>query len=265
MPKAKAGELQLYYEIHGRGEPLVLIPGLGTAAWLWHKQMDDFARQFSTIVFDPRGVGQSDQTAGPVTIRMIADDVAGLLAALDIKRAHVLGGSLGGFVAQEFALAYPQMTNKLILCCTSSGGPRHLPPSPDVLQAIASTAGLNTEERARSNLLLAFSARFVEEQPSEIERILALRAANPISEDAYMGQVQAARAFDTESRVNAIASPTLVITGDADRIVPPENSRRLAAAIPHARLVIIEGGSHQFFVERADEFNRAVLDFLCET
>jgi pimeloyl-ACP methyl ester carboxylesterase len=80
-----------------------------------------------------------------------------------------------------------------------------------------------------------------------------------------MAQIQAAMSFDTESRVREIASPTLVITGDADGIVPPENSRRLAAAIPHARLVIIEGGSHQFFVERADEFNRAVLDFLCET
>jgi pimeloyl-ACP methyl ester carboxylesterase len=264
MPKAKVGELQLYYEIHGRGEPLVLIPGLGTGAWLWHKQVEAFAQKFRVIVFDPRGVGQSDQPTGEMSIKTIADDVAGLLGALDLERAHILGGSMGGFVAQEFALAYPRLTGKLVLCCTSFGGPRHVPPPASVLEAIASTAGLNTEERARRNLLLSFSARYMEEMPAEIERILALRRASPISESAYMGQIHAAINFNTEARLKAIQAPTLIITGDADTLVPAENSRNLAAAIPCAKLVVIEGGSHQFFIERAGEFNRAVLVFLCE-
>jgi len=255
---------QLYYETHGVGQPLVLIPGFGAGAWMWFKQVPTLSQKFRAIVFDPRGIGRSSKPEQFFSIGTLADDLAALLDALDLERAHILGASFGGFVAQEFALAYPQRTDRLILCCTSFGGARHLAPNERVLRALASTEGLNTPERVRKSLLLSFSPRYLAEQTEEVERMIALRLTHPVSDEVYSGQLHTAMAFDAEARVGQIDAPTLVITGDADRVVPADNSRNLAAAIPRARLTVIAGGSHQFFVERADEFNRAVCDFLKE-
>jgi pimeloyl-ACP methyl ester carboxylesterase len=262
MPTVNVRGAELYYEEHGRGEPLVLVPGFGTGLWIWYRQVPAFAERFRTIVFDPRGVARSAAADEPFTMRDLADDLAALLEALKVERAHVLGASFGGFIAQEFALAHPARTRSLVLCCTSYGGAGHRPPAPETLAAIASTKGLNTEERVRENLLLAFSPRFVEEYPDEVERVINLRAANVVPEHAYLRQLQAAVAFDAAARVGAINVPTLVITGDADVIVPHENSLNLAAAIPGATLRVIDGGSHAFFIEQSEEFNRAVVEFL---
>jgi pimeloyl-ACP methyl ester carboxylesterase len=262
MPKVQVGNVGLYYEEHGAGEPLVLIPGFGTGLWIWYRQIPALAEHFRVIAFDPRGVARSDKPDEPVLMRGYADDVAALLEALNVESAHVLGASFGGFVAQEFALAEPKRTRRLVLCCTSFGGPRHCPPAPETLQAIASTKGLNTEERVRENLLLAFSPAFVSEQAEEVERVIALRAENDVPEYAYLRQLQAAMAFNAEERVANISAPTLVITGDADVIVPHENSANLAAQIPGARLRVVEGGSHTFFIERPEEFNSAVIEFI---
>jgi pimeloyl-ACP methyl ester carboxylesterase len=265
MPKIKAGEIELYYEEQGAGAPLLLIPGFGTGLWIWFKQLPAFAVDFRAIAFDPRGISRSDAPDTPITIRTIADDVAELLKALRVESAHILGASFGGFVAQEFAIAYPSVTRSLTLCCTSFGGPRHVPPSVETLQALASTKGLNTEDRVRENLLLAFSSEYVERNREEVERVIHLRAENFVSEHAYLRQLQAAMAFNAEERVSEIKAPTLVLTGDADAIVPPENSNNLAARIEGAQLVFIKGGSHTFFIEKADEFNRAVIKFIRET
>lgn len=262
MPKIQAGDVELYYEEHGAGEPLVLVPGFSNGLWIWLKQIPAFSKKFRAIAFDPRGIARSEAPDEPITIRMIADDVAALLRALKIESAHILGASFGGFVAQEFALGYPEMTRSLVLCCTSFGGPRHVPPPLSTLQAIASTKGLNSEERVRENLLLAFSPTYLEESREEVEQIIALRASNHVPEYAYTRQLQAAIAFNTEDRVGEIKAPTLIITGDRDIIVPYENSLNLAARIPDSKLVITEGGSHTFFIERAEEFNRAVMEFI---
>jgi len=264
MPKIQTGDVVLYYEEQGEGAPLVLIPGFGNGLWIWFKQIPALAQHFRTITFDPRGISRSEAKDEPISIRMIADDVAALLQALGIESAHILGASFGGFVAQEFALAYPQMLRRLILCCTSYGGPGHVPPPLTTLQAIASTKGLNTQQRVRENLLLAFSPGYLDANAEEVERVIELRERNPVPEHAYLHQLQAAIGFNAEARVSEIYAPTLIITGDEDIIVPFDNSRNLAARIPDARLSIIEGGSHTFFIERADEFNRAVFEFLKE-
>ena len=262
MPKVTVRGVELYFEEHGRGEPLVLVPGFGAGLWIWYGQVPDFAERFRTIVFDPRGVARSGAADAPFTMRDLADDLAALLAELRVEKAHVLGASFGGFVAQEFALAHPALVRSLVLCCTSYGGAGHRPPSAETLAAIASTKGLNTEERVRENLLLAFSPRFAAEHTPEVERVTRLRAENVVPEHAYLRQLQAAVAFDAAARVGRIEAPTLVITGDEDVIVPHENSVNLASAIPGARLRVIEGGSHAFFIERAEEFNRAVVEFV---
>ncbi len=262
MPHAQLTDVRLYYEEHGRGAPLVLVPGFGMGHWIWFKQVSDFAQKFRTIVFDPRGVGGSEQRDEPLSIRTLADDLAALLDKLSIDGAHIVGSSFGGFVAQEFALAHASKARSLVLCCTSFGGPRHCPPAPETLAAIASTKGLHTEERVRENLRIAFSDSFVAERSEVIERLVDASGETCVPEFVYQRQLQAALNFDASERVAQIRTPTLVVTGDADRIVPFENSHNLAARIPGARLHIVEGGSHTFFIERAGEFNRAVVEFI---
>ncbi len=132
----------------------------------------------------------------------------------------------------------------------------------ETLQAIAGTEGLNTEERTRKNFLLAFSTRFVAERPDELERVIELRLSDPVTDDAHFAQLQAAASFDAEDRVSKIKAPTLVLTGDADTIVPPGNSQNLSEAITDAKLTVIEGGSHMFFIEQPEKFNRAVIEFI---
>lgn len=260
--KVKAGNVELVCASHGAGPALVLIPGFGTGAWLWFKQVDALAAHFRVVVFDPRGVSGSDCPDEAFTTRTLADDIACLLSSLGIARAHILGASFGGFVAQEFALAYPELTSRLVLACTSFGGPKHVAPSFEVLEAMASTEDLNTDGRVRRNLLLSFSQKYLTEHADDVEEIIRLRAANPIPHSAYLRQLRAAIAFNVESRVHEINMPTLVISGDRDVIVPVENSRNLAAGVRGSKLRIIEGGSHQFFIENADEFNLAVIEFL---
>jgi len=264
VPKVSVNGLKLYYEIEGDGEPVVLIPGFAAGRWIWFKQTEDLSRNFRVIIFDPRGVSVSDKPEGQQTITLLADDIAHLLETIGIESAHIVGASFGGFVAQEFVLKYPAMTRKLVLCCTSFGGPNHIVPAPETLEAIASTKGLNSEERMRANLLLAFTPEYVQTQGDEIDRIVHLRATNEVPEHIYLSQLQAAMSFNAESRLEAIRSSTLVLSGDADIIVPVQNSRNLAAKIPGAKLQIVEGGSHTFFIEQAAEFNNILINFLLD-
>ncbi|HEU4769282.1 MAG TPA: alpha/beta hydrolase [Pyrinomonadaceae bacterium] len=262
MPRISVNGLSLYYEIAGDGEPLVLIPGFAAGRWIWFKQTEELAQNFRVITFDPRGVAGSDKPEGSQTIALLADDLAHLLQTIGINSAYVVGASFGGFVAQEFVLKYPGMTRKLVLCCTSCGGPNHIAPAPETLQALASTKGLNSEERMRASLLLAFSSEYVRTEVSEVDQVVRLRAANEVPEHVYLSQLQAAINFNAEERLEQIDCPTLVLSGDADVIVPVQNSRNLAARISGATLCVLEGGSHTFFIEQAREFNHIVAEFL---
>jgi pimeloyl-ACP methyl ester carboxylesterase len=261
MPKIAVNGLGLYYESEGDGEPVVLIPGFAAGRWIWFKQTADLARHFRVIVFDPRGVSASDKPEGLQTISLLAEDIAHLLQTIGIESAHIVGASFGGFVAQEFALKYPAMTRKLALCCTSFGGPNHVMPARETIEALASTKELNTEERMRANLLLAFTPEYLQTQVAEVDHIVHLRAVNAVPEHVYFSQLHAAMNFNSELRLAEITSPTLVLSGDRDVIVPVQNSRNLAAKIPGAKLQIVAGGSHTFFIEQAREFNQLVTEF----
>lgn len=262
MPLAKITNGDIFYEQRGNGPALILIPGFASGAWSWNWQLDELSRRFNVVAFDPPGIAASSIPDAPLTILSLAISTAWLLDALNIERAHLIGISFGGFIAQEFALAFPYRVEKLVLACTSYGGADHVPPSPEVLAAFASTKSLNTEERMRENLLTAFNPEYVAAYPDQTDAFCKLRAENSVSEDIYLQQLSAALAFDTSDRVKNIVAPTLILTGDKDIVVPPQNSHNLAAAIPGNELRIIDGGSHMFFVEQADEFNRTVIEFL---
>jgi len=255
----------MYYDIQGSGEPLILIPGFASGAWSWSWQIESLAKDFKVITFDPRGISRSPITEGEtVSISMIADDVVALLDKLSLPNAHILGISFGGFVALDFVLRFPKRVNRLVLASTSFGGPNHVAPSMQVLAAFASTDGLNTAERIRKYLTVAFSPEFVESNAEDVDRFCEMREQHFVPRDVYMQQLQSALSFDVEDQVPAIRAETLVVTGDKDVVVPTQNSRNLAAAIPSSQLEIIEGTGHMAFVEKAPEFNRIVATFLKE-
>ncbi len=256
---AQVNGVRLYYERSGRGPDLVLIEGLGVATWLWEKQMPEFSRHFTVLAFDNRGVGRSDKPAGPYSIRMMADDLKALLDTLGIRKTHVLGVSMGGFIALDFAYRYPEYVDRLVLVSTSAGGSDHVPMSREVLQELMATEGTR-EELVRRKLALAFSEAFL--RSPEMEHQVKLRLQNPQPPEAFMAQAAAGAGFDLSEAVKAIQVPALVMAATGDRIVPVQNAHRLAAKLPDSRLKIYEGFGHQFFVEIPEQFNRDVIEFL---
>ena len=263
MPFLHLSETGLHYGIRGGGDPLVLVPGFASGAWSWEWQVEDLARDFRVITFDPRGVAASKLKEGAeVSISKIADDIAELLRELKLGSAHVLGISFGGFVAQEFALRYSEKLNKLILASTSFGGPKHVAPPMEVLSAFSATDGLNSPERIRKYITMAFSPDFARDHGEVVDRFCTLRERNIVPADVYKQQLASAVSFNAEERVAGITAETVVLTGDSDAVVPSENSENLANAIPDATIGVIAGGGHMVFVEQAPLFNSIVRDFL---
>ncbi len=256
--------MEIYYESHGTGEPLVLIAGFASGAWQWFKQIDDLSRNFRVITFDARGISRSKLDENEtVSIKEIANDVCEILDELEIEKASILGTSFGGFVAQEFALRYPERLNKLILACTSFGGIKHvLPDNIEALSAFSSISNLNSLERIRKFMIPAFTKDFAENHANVIEQVCKLREQNKVPESVYLQQLQAATTFDMQAKTLQILAETLVVTGDKDQVVPMQNSINLANMIPKAELKIVENSGHLFFIEQAEKFNRIVKEFV---
>lgn len=254
----------LYFEVHGSGSetPLILVEGLGAATWLWERQVGAFAEALPVVVYDNRGVGRSDAPEGPYSIAQMADDLAAVLDELGIDRAHVLGASMGGFIAQEFALRYPDRVDRLVLVSTSAGGATHVPMAPEVLaQMMAPPTTNDPRALVASRLPLAFTEAFLAD-PATVAHLVDQRLERPQPPHAYQAQLMAGATFDAADRVHRITAPTLVAAADGDLVVPVENARRLVAALPCAELRIYPGLGHQFFVEAPEAFNRDVLAFL---
>ena len=262
MPFARSGEARIYYELRGSGTPLLLIESWGYASWMWFRQLDAFTSQHTCIIFDNRGVGLSDKPDEPYTISMMAEDAASVLEAAGVEEAHVLGVSLGGFIAQELAISRPELVRGLVLVSTSCGV-RGIPMPLETFKVLNLPKGtMPLRDWLRMRLLPAFSERFVKERPDVVERVLDFYIANKPPTHAIWRQAQAAASFDSLDRLDRIKAPTLIIAGSEDRVVPPENAKMLLERIPSSRLVLFKGCGHLLFIERAEDFNKLVLDFL---
>jgi len=274
MPTADVGDVQLYYDEQGSGEPLLLIMGLAADSTAWLYQIPDFAKRYRTISFDNRGVGRSSKPAGPYTIHQMADEAAALLDALDVPRAHVVGVSMGGMIAQELVLRHPQRVRGLVLACTypepSRDVEEHLQISVQQFGGKVTSGGQIEIDFSALNPLMffqqmlpnVFNPEFIATELPKLIQVFSGGLQYGFSLEAVLGQVAAVMAHKTTDRLHRIEAPTLVLTGDADRLVPPSNSDILAARIPNAKLVKIPGGSHGFNFETPDIFNRTVLEFL---
>lgn len=269
MGKARIGDIDIYYEVHGptgrpqpEAEPLVLIMGLGANAASWEMQIPDFSLEYRVVAFDNRGSGRTDKPRTPYTIPQMADDTAGLMDHLGIESAHVFGMSMGGMIAQELALKCPQRVRSLVLGSTLAGGPNAVMAGPELIQQWAASAMLPIEQAMENGLRFLYSDEFIAKNKERlVKRALRLAHLQPPLQ-ALHRQFMAVVGFNTYNRLHQIAAPTLVISGTADRIVPPENSRILAERIPGAKLVELPGMGHGFLAEAAKTANAAVLDFL---
>jgi pimeloyl-ACP methyl ester carboxylesterase len=245
------------YDVHGDGPALLLIGGLGLGRWGWFKQLPALSRHFRTITFDVR----SEQNPSHGVADLAADAVA-LLDHLSVKKAHVLGTSLGGFVAQELALERPDLVERLVLACTSYGGLGRKSMSPQALGSMLGWGALSSESAVRRGLETATSDAYRAEHPEEFDRIARWRLADSPSLPDYYRQVMSGARFDVSRNVGRISSPTLVIHGADDRYVPVANAAALAEAIPCAKLRVLGDAGHLVFIERAEDVNEEIVSFL---
>ena len=264
MPRVEVNGVGINYEEHGSGPPVVMIGGLGADTYLWSKQVPQFKKRFRVVVFDNRGTGESDKPDEPYSIPMFAADTAGLMRTLGIERAHVVGASLGGLIAQELALTHPEMVDRLVLVCTSFNGPKSVRPSLwsliPILFAVRRTG--NPEADIRRSFAVFTSARWIAENPREVDEFVAWRVAHPQPPFAFKRQRQSIRGFTTEDRLGGITAPTLIVQGDSDRVVPVANARLLAERIPGSRVVILKDSGHACSFDQRERFNETVLEFL---
>jgi 3-oxoadipate enol-lactonase len=257
VPVMLTKQTSIDYDVHGEGPPLILINGLGFGRWAWFKQIPAFSRHFSTITFDVRG-----ERALRNGVADLGAEVVNLLEHLGVEKTHVLGTSLGGFVAQELALERPDLVDRLVLVCTSygAGGPESM--SPWALKDMIGWPSLTIEGATRRGLQTATSEAYRAERPEEFEQIVQWRLADSPSLSAFYEQMRAGARFDASRDVGSITSPTLVIHGALDRYVPPANAAALAQAIPGAKLRILDNAGHLVFIERFADTNREVVTFL---
>jgi 3-oxoadipate enol-lactonase len=265
VPIATLQDIGLYYEVHGRGDPLVMITGYGDHSGQWFRQVPGLARHCRAIAFDNRGAGRTDKPDVPYTMRMLAGDIAGLLHALSIDSAHIYGVSMGGMVAQEFALEYPEMTLGLVLGGTTCGGAYTVMPDDEVMALLTDNERMNRltpEEAARETFSFSCSPAFIQKNPQVADEYVARAVEYPTPPYVLRRQMEAILAHDTYDRLPDIGAPTLVICGGADRLMPAANSKLLASRIPVAQLLTLEGVGHGFCYEAPDEANTAIVDFL---
>ena len=258
MPFVENQGAKIYWNEQGQGEPVLLIMGLGYPSDLWHRTRPLLSQRYRTIAFDNRGVGLSDVPPGPYSIATMASDADAVLNAAGVSDAHIFGVSMGGMIAQEFALQYPQRTRSLILGCTAAGGPSAIRAERKVVD-ILMARDMTLQEAREAILPYIYDAATPREK---IEEDVALRRRCLPSTEGYMAQLQGILAWEAYSRIAQITAPTLVIHGKSDALVPPGNGELIAGQIPGSRLVLLDHASHLFLTDQTQAAHQEIFEFL---
>jgi pimeloyl-ACP methyl ester carboxylesterase len=262
MPIAEVNGQQLYYEVHGHGEPpLLCVVGLGDDLSGWARQLPAFARRHRTVVFDNRDSGRSSYAEAAYEVADMAADTIGLADAIGLDRFHLIGMSLGGAIGQEVALSVPDRVLTLTLCVSHGGAGRHGIARAHTELLVA--ASLTDEELLDRMLVLTMSeAAFADEHKMELLRREILAHPNPQRRDGFERQALASARHEARDRLNTLPMPVHVIAAGRDLLVPVWKSRELASLIPNARLSVIDEAGHAVNVEHGDELAALVLDFI---
>lgn len=257
--KARNGEVELAWESHGSGDPLLLIHGLGYARWGWEPLLPLLSDHFTLVTFDNRGIGESSVPPGPYSAGAMASDALSILEAAGIDRAHVAGSSLGGMVAQEVAIGQPQAVDRLVLLSTTPGASLGYPMPQVTVDLFGEVASMEPAEALRKFVENALGR---DPDPAVVERILHHRTTDPQDPAGWAAQAAAGTTYDGGDRISQIGSPTLAISGTADNVVDFRNSQVLTDLIPDCRLHLVEGGGHLVFWEHPDAVAEQMIGFL---
>jgi 3-oxoadipate enol-lactonase len=258
MPFVESQGAKIYWDEQGNGAPLLLIMGLGYSSALWHRTRPLLSPRYRTIAFDNRGVGLSDVPPGPYSIATMASDAAAVLDAAGIARAHIFGISMGGMIAQEFALQYPARTHSLILGCTAPGGPSAVRAESNVTDILVAR-GMTLEQACEAILPYIYDASTPREKIEEDSQVRRRCFPSPAG---YLAQLMAIRPWEAYSRIARITARTLVIHGNSDALVPPRNAELIAGRIPGAKLVLLDRASHLFLTDQTEFAHKEIFDFL---
>jgi pimeloyl-ACP methyl ester carboxylesterase len=263
---AASGELRIAYELRGpmltTRPTLLLIQGLGFDASGWGTAIRRLRQRFRLVLVDNRGTGRS--APGSVSLPAMVDDARAVLDDIGIGAAHVLGASLGGMIAQELAVRHPERVDKLVLACTTPGWPFAYPMPSATVRLLAASRRLPPDVAARRHVENALSPVTLEQRPGLVEQILARQQSAAAGQATWRGQVAAGAGYVGGLRQRGIRARTLILHGEADRVVDPRNARLLAARIRHARLVTFPGLGHLFFWEDPIGFADVVTSFLLD-
>jgi len=227
----------------------------------WYCQIDTLSRHFKVIAFDNRGAGRSEKPKMTYSIGLFAEDTACLMDVLGVADAHILGVSMGGYIAQELCINFPEKVRGLLLGCTSCGGSKAVLMSLDRMEKFIANKGLEPSEILRKDMDIYFSNEFITRHPKEIETFIDISLRYYQPSDAFERQFEACLNHDTVNRLDRISVPTLIMTGDDDPLVPPENSKILQGLIPGADLSVFPGKRHCFFIESSERFNQEAIGF----
>ena len=250
------------YQVMGERQPLVMIMGLTANIDWWDlPSLEDLSSRYKLLIFDNRGAGRTDAPPGEFSIKQFADDTVGLMDALDFGHAHVLGYSMGGMIAQELVLNYPEKVDKLVLCATFCGGKETVQASQEVLNKLINRPP-TAEEQAKVSLTLLYSEEWLETHKEYSDDFLEAYMRAPATDENALRQFMACANLSTYDRLPTIDKPTLVACGAEDILIPPENSRIIARSIPGAKLVEYEGAGHGFMYQCREEFAPVLVDFL---
>ncbi len=260
--------MDIYYEIHGppQAPPIVFIGGWASYRWIWFRQIPTLKEKYRCIVFDNRGAGRSSKPDYPYTMDMLAGDTVNLLNALDIENAHIMGVSMGGLIAQQIAISYPEKVRSLIIVSSHFGGPNYIPMDDRTMALLIAipTETITKEQAMEMRLRATFSPEFLKENRLVVDQINEWASQLPTPLYAQVHQTSAVSEFNSESELRKISAPTLILHGDSDYAVPTKNGELLAARIPTSKLTLIKGGSHFSIIEKHDDVNTAVINFVDE-
>lgn len=258
--------VSLHYTCSGAGEPVLLISGLGASAEMWARQTSAFESKHTVVRFDNRGAGRSGAPEGPYSIQVMAAEAVQLLDALDIPAAHVVGASMGGMIAQEVAIQYPDKALSLTLIATQCGGPHAFVAAPESAAAVEelATFKMTPQERARGWVPYTLSADFREASPDLVEEYVRISALYPPSTEGLRAQWAALMSYDSWERLELVTAPALILQGSADLLVPAENADVLGVRIPNARVEILDGVGHSLAFEAAESANQLMLEFFAQ-